>query len=193
MANADAPMGLKPLRYLSGAPYNGAVNTYYIPASDTVPVYIGQLVKLAGGADADGVASVTGAVATGEQFVGVCVGIARADRDSAIYSPASTEDYIFVADDPNLVFGIQEDSTGGALAATSVGQVADIATPQAGSATTGLSSMELDSSSATGTPDSTEDLIILGLEPREDNEIGVNANWMVKIQNHAFAARATGL
>lgn len=186
MANADAPMGLSPKRYLSGAPYNGAVNKYYVPASDGTAIYIGGLVKLAGSADADGIASVTGNVATGDAVVGVVVGVAPVTADSTIYRAASVERYVLVADDPNLVFEVQEDSVGGAIAAAGVGNVADITGFTAGSATTGLSSIEIDSSTATASGDGTQDVLIVGLAQRQDNEIGANANWFVRLNNHAF-------
>lgn len=186
MPNADAPRGLEPLRMLSGAPYSGAVNTYFVPATDTDAIYKGGLVKLAGSADANGVASVTGNVATGDAVLGVMVGLAKPLRDSTINRAASTEAYILVADDPNIVFSIQEDSVGAALAATNVGNTADLATMTAGSATTGLSSMEIDSSTATAAGDGTEDVLIVGLVQSADNEIGNNAKWLVRLNNHAF-------
>jgi hypothetical protein len=42
MANSNAPTGLTPVRYASGAPYNGAANVYFVPASDSTALYIGD-------------------------------------------------------------------------------------------------------------------------------------------------------
>lgn len=192
MANADAPRGLMPLRHLSGAPYNGAANRYHVASGDATAIYVGGLVKMAGTADANGVATVTGNIATGDAVVGVVVGVEPVTRDSTIYRAASTERYVFVADDPNLLFEIQEDSVGAALAATAVGQVADITGATAGDTITGLSSMEIDSSTATAAGDGTQDVLIVGLVQREDNAIGNNANWMVRLNNHAFVDGNTG-
>jgi hypothetical protein len=192
MANADAPRGLLPARYLSGAPYNGAANTYYVPDTDSTAIYVGGLVKFAGSANADGVASVTGNVATGDAVVGVVVGVKPVTADSTVYRAASTERMVMVADDPGLVFEVQEDSTGGDLAAANVGNTADLATMTAGDATTGFSSMEIDSSTATASGDGTEDVLIVGLAQRQDNAIGTNAKWLVRLNNHQFVDGAAG-
>lgn len=186
MANADAPFGLRPVRYLSGAPYNGAANKYYVPSSDSTAIYVGGLVKLAGSADADGVASVTGNVATGNAVLGVVVAVVPDTADSLVYRAASTTRYVMVADDPNLVFEIQEDSVGAAMAAANVGNTADITGFTGGSTTTGLSSLEIDSSTATASGDGTEDVLIVGLVQSPDNAIGTNANWLVRLNNHSF-------
>jgi len=192
MANSDAAFGLRPVRYLSGAPYNGAANRYYVPATDGTAIYIGGLVKPAGSADSAGVMSVSGNVATGNAVLGVVVGFDPAEgagasgRDSTIYRAASTERYLWVADDPNLLFEVQEDSVGGALAATDVANSADLASFTSGSTTTGLSSIEIDSSTKSASGDGTEDVVIVGLAKRPDNVIGDNAKWLVRLNNHFF-------
>lgn len=193
MANANAPSGLRPLRYLSGAPYNGAANKYHVPASDGTAIYIGGLVKFAGSADADGVASVTGNVSTGNAVVGVVVGVAPDTADSLTYRAASTLRYVYVADDPNLVFVAQEDAVGGALAVGDIGNVADLISFTSGSTTTGLSSMQVDTSTKTAAGDGTEDVLIVGFLQRPDNEVGVaNAKVLVRLNNHAFVDGNTG-
>lgn len=192
MANADNPTGLKPVRYLSGAPYNGAANRYYVPASDGTAIYIGGLVKPGGSGDANGVPSVTGNVSTGNAVLGVVVGIEAVTRDSTTYRAASTERYVTVADDPNLVFEIQEDSVGGALAVTNIGNVADLTGFTAGSTTTGMSSIEIDSSTATASGDGTEDVLLVGYVQRADNEVGTNAKWHVRLNNHFYIDAQTG-
>lgn len=182
MANSDIAFGLKPVRYASGAPYNGAANRYYVPSSDGTALFIGDPVIIAGSADSDGVASVTRATAgSGAYILGVVVGVEAETNDSLTYRAASTERYVFVADDPNLIFEIQEDADGGALAATDVGLNADIIIA-AGSTTTGLSGVELDSSTAATT--NTLQLRIEGFAQRADNEIGANAKMECSINLH---------
>ena len=187
MANTDTPRGLWPVGYASGAPYNGAANRYYVPASDGTAIFVGDLVKLGGSADADGIPSAIQAAA-GDTVIGVCVGVVAVTHESTTYREASTERYIFVADDPELLFSVQEDSVGGALAAANVGQNADVVVGS-GSTFTGFSGMELDSSTAaTGTAQ----LRIVRLDPKPDNEIGTNANWLVRIVEHR-SRTATGV
>lgn len=192
MANANAARGLVPVRTGSAGPYNGRMGTYYVPASDSTAIYIGGLVKPASSADANGVMSVTGNVATGDAVVGVVVGIEMVTRESTVYREASTERYVRVLNDPNQVFEIQEDSTGGALAAANVGNTADLSSISSGSNSTGHSTMEIDSSTATASGDGTEDVLILGLAQREDNAIGDNAVWQVRLNNHFLVDAAAG-
>lgn len=182
MANVDSPFGLKPVRYFSGAPYNGAANRYYVPASDGTAIFIGDAVSLAGSADADGVPSVAQAAA-GATIIGVVVGVEFVTRDSTTYREASTERYVMVADDPGLEFLAQEDSVGGDLAVANVGNNVDLVVG-AGNTTTGLSGMELDSSTA-GT--GTAQVRLVRLWQAADNEIGTNAKWLVRIVEHRNA------
>lgn len=194
MANADSAFGLRPVRYLSGAPYNGAANKYYIPATDTdTAVYIGSVVKLTGGADADGIPVVTGNVSSGNPVVGVVVGVVPATADSLIYRANSTARYVMVADDPNLVFEVQEDSEGGALAATAAGATCVLAGFITGSTTTGLSGIELDSSNVSETSDTDDDVRIIALVQRPDNAIGANAKWLVRLNVHQYVNAAVGV
>ena len=192
MANADAPKGLMPVRHLSGAVYNGATNKYFVPSTDSTAIYVGGLVKFGGTADANGVASVTGNVSTGDAVVGVVVAVIPVTADSTTYREASVDRYVLVADNPDLLFEVQEDSVGGALAATAVGNVADLTGFTSGSTSTGKSSIEIDSNTATASGDGTEDVLIVGLAQSMDNEIGTNANWLVRLNNHAFIDGNTG-
>lgn len=198
MANADVPRGLRPVRYTSGAPYNGAVNKYYVPSSDTnAAIYIGGLVKPAGSSDAAGVPSVTGNVATGNPVIGVVVSVDPVEgadaggRDSTVHRVNSTERYVYVADDPNLLFAVQDDASA-TLAATNVWMAADLTGFTSGSATTGLSAIEISATTATASGDGTEDVIIVGLEQRPDNEIGQWADWLVRLNNHYLVDASPG-
>lgn len=194
MANADAAFGLRPVRYLSGAPYNGAANTYFIPATDTdAAAYVGSLVKLTGGADANGIAAVTSNVATTNPVVGVVVAVVPDTSDSLIYRANSTARYVMVADDPNLLFEVQEDSVGGALAATAAGGTCALIGFTSGSATTGLSAIELDSSLLSEESDTDDDVRIIGLVQRADNAVGANANWLVRLNVHQYVNAAVGV
>lgn len=179
MANVDRVNGLRPVKHLDGSPYNGAANRYYVPSSDGTAIFPGDAVKSAGSADANGVASVAQAAA-GDALRGVVVGVEPITDESLIYRAASTERYVLVADAPDLVFEIQEDADGGALAAVDVGLNADIVVA-AGNTDTGTSGMELDTSTKVS---SAAQLRILGFVQRPDNEIGANAKVLVAINEH---------
>ena len=97
------------------------------------------------------------------------------------YVEASTRRIVHVAMDPNLIFEVQEDSTGGSIAVASIGLNTDVVVGS-GSTTTGISGMELDSSDVA--TNSNGQLKLLQLAPREDNALGDNANWEVMIAEH---------
>ena len=48
MANVDTPFGLRPIRHRNGAPYNGAVNPYYLRSDYAVATFIGDPVVKTG-------------------------------------------------------------------------------------------------------------------------------------------------
>lgn len=188
MANVSRVFGLRPVKHLNGSPYNGQFNVYYVPASDGTAMGAGDLVKLAGSASADGYATVAQSAA-GNPSIGVVVGFVvdytNLNTPSA-YRAASTARYVLVSDSPDVVYEVQEDAVGGALAVTSVGLNAD-AVVAAASSTTGQSGMQLDSSTAATT--ATLQLKILGFVNRVDNEIGsANAKMWVTINNHQLAS-----
>lgn len=189
MANLDSPNGLRPTRYISGAPYNGAGNIYHVPATDATAIFIGDLVTLTGTSDTRGIPTVEQADA-GDVVLGVCIGVRAVTQESTVFRAASTERYIFVEDSPEVVYEIQEDSVGGALTADSVGLNANFIVGT-GSTSTGISAMELDSNTAATT--ATLPLKILRLVDREDNEIGDQAKWEVRLNSHRFRAGVIGV
>ena len=191
MANVDAPKGAIPIRHLDGSPYNGQVTMYLVPDTDATAVFVGDFVKLAGsagtagsfvnGIDVEGMPTIAQAAA-GDTLIGSVVGFLAKQSDLTVkHREASTARIALVADQPDLVFEVQEDSVGAALTADEIGENADI-TVAAGSAVTGVSAMELDSSTHVTT---TAQLRILKLVKRPDNAIGTNAKWEVFINEHA--------
>ena len=195
MANIDSPFGLKPVKYLGGAPWNGKANVYYIPATDGTAMFVGDAVKSAGSADATGKYPTVAQVAAGDAVRGVVIGFAdnpyvmiHPDTPNRTYRPASTAMYCLVVDDPNVIFEIQEDSVGAALAAVDVGLSADLVVGS-GSTANGKSGIELDSSSKVTTAATCK---ILRLVDREDNVLGDNAKWEVLIAEHEMKL-ATGV
>jgi hypothetical protein len=192
MANADRPNGLRPVKHLNGSPYNGQANKYYIASGDGTATFIGDLVKLAGSASADGYPTVVQGTA-GAAAVGVVVGFAAdpTNLNTPQYRAASTARYVLVADAPDLIFEIQADDVGTTLAVTDVGLTCDVVVA-AGSTTTGASGMELDSSDAATAP-TTANCRIMGFVDRADNEIGVaNQKVLVMINNHQLTAGVVG-
>lgn len=201
MANTNAPFGLRPVRYRNGNPWTGQARHYYIPSTDSTAYHIGDPVDIVGDSNDAEVACIGGTfppstlseiglatLADGNKCVGAIVGFAATNRDSPIYGAASTERVALVADDPDLVFEIQDDGTT-ALTADSVGLNA-IMQSGTGSTVTGLSGYVLDTNSTAPAADASLMLLIHGLSKRLGNSLAVNAVWEVQINMHRF--RATG-
>jgi len=191
MANADTPFGLRPVRYLSGAPYNGAVNVYSTPTGDNTAIFLGDPVTYIGTSQTinGNVYADVKQAATSNIIVGVCVGVVPVDQSSLIYRAASTQRLLLVADDPNLLFEIQEVSGGTSLTANDIGLNADFVV---GSGTTanGMSGVELNNATEAAT--ATLDLLITGFVNRVDNAVGENAKWYVRINRHQYANQVIG-
>ena len=121
------------------------------------------------------------------------MGFAAATYDSLPYRAASTERIAYVADDPDLVFHVQDDG-GGTLAATTVGLNAVLIYTTSGSTVTGRSGVEMDGGTTDGpAADQSNQLTILGLAPIPGNEIADYAVWEVAITNHTEASGAIGI
>jgi hypothetical protein len=95
-----------------------------------------------------------------------------------------------VADDPDALFEAQENSGGTAFTVNDVGLNCNFIVA-AGSTVTGLSGVELDTSTEATT--NTLDLKIVGLARRQDNAIGANAKWLVRINRHQYANQVAGV
>ena len=191
MSNNDTPLGLVPIRHSNGAPYNGAYSEYYIASDYAVALGVGDPVLITGDSNtaaykgnAPGTLPTIERATIASYITGVIVGFNLLPTDlSKTYNAASTERIAYVADDPDLVFEIQEDSDDGALAATDVGHNADIILTHSTSTTSGKSGVELDSGTV-GT-EAARALKIRRLINRVDNEIGSKAKWEVTINLHS--------
>jgi len=103
------------------------------------------------------------------------------DTPNRSYRPAATAMYAFVVDDPQVIFEVQEDSTGNTITADMVSLSANFVVGS-GSTATGRSAMELDSSDTA--TDTAGNCRILRLVDREDNELGNYAKWEVLFGEH---------
>ena len=185
MANVDKPFGLRALGNLSATGgqkqygYEIADNqSGAIYQGDLVTVYDGYLVKFA--------------PATHTAAVGVFNGCNYIDPTTGKptwknYYPGSvniTQGKIIadVIDDPNQLFIIQVDES---VAQTQVGMNADVV-GTGGSTTTGVSTMELDSSTIAKT--AALNLKIVGLWDVPGNAYGTNAVVVVKINEHLYGS-----
>lgn len=197
MANANRPMGLAPVAYLNGSPWNGQARLYSIAAAYATALYIGDPVKSSGTADANGLAGIELAADSGA-LRGVIVGLSDQAGGGAIvanpnitYRPAaatSKDWYAMVADDPNIIFEIQEIGTGTPLTAVAVGLNGDL---ESGTGNGYVSGWMLGNDNEGTT--ATLQVKLLGLVQRFGNAFGQYAKWLVLINNHELRVGSDGV
>lgn len=185
MANVDKAFGLRPLGNLSAT---GGQKQYGYEIADNQAgaIYQGDLVTISGGY------IVKFAPATHSAALGVFNGCSYVDPSSGKptwknYYPGSvniTQGKIVadVIDDPSQLFTIQAD---GSVAQVDIGKNADVI-GTGGSTVTGVSTMELNSSTIADT--AALNLKIVGLWNVPGNELGTNAVVVVKINEHLYGS-----
>lgn len=202
MPNVSRINGLRPVKHITGAPFNGQGTLYAVSSSNGTAIFPGDLVKLATGANTTGVNFVVPATAgvagTGAAAIGTVLAIIPSKMDpvsgsmtaGAItldtpqYLPANTAGYVYVADSPDLVFEVQATNAGGAysFAVADVGKNCNIFAG-AGSTTTGVSAHSADLNDKGTT--ATLPLRVLGTVQRVDNDSTGNfTKILVTINNH---------
>ena len=195
MANVNAPYGLRPECYASGAPYNGSANIYVGDSGYGVALFIGDAVTRTGEADARGIPLVQKSAAgdtpcPGQPITGVIVGVIPVTQASTIYREASTTRYLLVADDPALLYSIQIDGT---ITAASVGLNAVLIYTNLGSTVTGLSGAQLDTTSDVPAADASNQLTITRLLDAPDNDFGLYARLLVRINQSTETPNTLGV
>lgn len=193
MANANRPSGFTPVGYLNGSPWTGKARLYSIAANYGTALYIGDPVISSGTADANGVPGIAIANTTGA-VRGVIVGLSKYEgmvgnpsNLDITYRPASDPAvwYAMVADDPNIIFEVQEESNGTQLAATEIG----LNTISKSGAGNGYVSGWMIPSATGATPNTTAtlQLRLLGLARKPNNAFGAYAKHLVQFNVHELA------
>lgn len=204
MANPDAPRGLTPISNKNGGPYNGAVRSYYIQDGYATDLFRGDpIVRVSdgsndiaierpgGGTFPIGTLPVVERGAAGGPFSGTIIGfLVNIDDLKTTYGKANTRRVALVSDDPNLLFTIQEGGGGTPLTATAVGLNASVLVGS-GSIATGLSGFMLDNTTVDTT--ASLELRIIGLVNEPNNAVGLNANWLVALNNHTEDNSGVGI
>lgn len=203
MANTNAPRGLIPIAGAYSQPYSAGVRLYYHDSGDSNAIGIGDLVTATGSSTFYNMGGIVQSIpnvqrgATGDVFQGVCIGVLQTTRDSTIYAPASTGIAVFVCDDPNALFWVQDGNSGTPLTANDIGLNVNV-TVGTVNTTTGFSGLTLDNTSEATT--NTLDLKIIGQYQSVDNDLGsavgtgaLAGKWIVRINRHRFANQIAGI
>ena len=190
--NANRPSGFLPVRHASGSPWNGSVRQYLIPAADGAACFIGDVVEhnAVGGAAGVFVSGIncegmptckhSTLTSTGQANVGVVVGFLPDPNNLTLrHRAASTGRIALVCVDPTVIYEVQEDADTTPLTSADVGLAIGIVTT-AGSTTTGISGMLLDST--TGATTSTLPFKVVAMVPRADNTISTGTTDKTKYE-----------
>lgn len=200
MANTNAPSGLTPSCYLNGSMWNGQARMYYIASTDTHAYAIGDPVTLSGTGDSNGVPGITLATAgSSDPILGSVVGAGglvyggpgtniNNPNTTVIPGTKTTAYYVLVADDPNILFEVQEGGAGPTLTASSVTKNVNLLS---GTNSGYLSGWQFDDASVNTT--ATLQLRLMGLVQRSGNAFGSYARWLVKINQHSYAPGTAGV
>jgi len=208
MANVSRVNGLRPVKHVDGSPWNGQLNRYFVAASDTFPIFQGDLVTLAATTDTQGQTVISGVpsiggtqgarkfIANGGSADTVAVGVACGfsinplNLNSPQFRSASVAQYILVSDAPDTVYEVQSgvaptptDLNGNATV-TDTNVTAGASTPTALSLVTGQSGMAVGAYNNTATTI----LKVMGASQKIDNDItSANYKILVTINNHQYS------
>lgn len=185
MANTNAPFGFR-RSGTKGSPGGLSLTSYIVPAADGTALFLNDMVKLYGTADAGGLNQVI-AAAAGDTLVGSVAAFvlpASVAAPTVKHRVASTKVTVLVNDDPYAVFEAQEDALGATTALADVGENCDIACDVAGSTVTGVSGMQIDSSDH---KTATAQVRLLGFVQKKGNTpASAYAKMLVMINEHVY-------
>ena len=192
MANVSRIRGFRPIRHMTGAPYNSqATPMVCIGANESTALFIGDVVEFGGtagaagvvvsGMDTEGMPSVVHSTATttADKVAGVIVGFLQDTTLPKKYNPASTDRIVLVETSRDVVYEVQEDGVGNNIAITDIGSNFGF-NSGAGSTVTGASAYSLDSSVSATTL--TYPWRLLGLVKRPDNALGLSSTDLAKFE-----------
>jgi len=198
MANTSKINGFRPVKHGNGSPYNGQSNIYYV-ASAGDEILVGDIVKLGGSADANGIASVDLCGASAVP-IGVVVAIINPKLDPAgkmstgsivLDLPAATQiavgaaGYVLVADAPDI---IMEAEASGTPAVTDIGlNISHTDGSRTSATVTSPAYLNL----ATAATTATLNFRLLGFVQRVDNEVGASAKMLCGFNVHQFGSVGT--
>ena len=193
MANTNRPFGARPVRYLNGNPWNGVGRPYYAASTYATAFYIGDPVVIDGTSNAAefqgfqaGTLPGLAIGVAGSPITGFVIGVQPVTRASTVYRAASTEAVVFVCDDPDVIFQVQDDG-GGSLGTTTVGLNAQLISGS-GSTTTGRSGWAMDGGTTTAPgSNSGYQLFIIGAANIANNDVTSDyAVWEVILNEQTF-------
>lgn len=209
----NKPFGLSPIMTGDANAFNSRLTRYRIPSSDGSAYYIGDAVKGVIGADANGVPNVVKAAGTETTPAGIRGAIVGVENPSVntvslqgvvldqtitgIPASKTRDYYVYVADDPGLVFMVQDDGiTTGNLVANSANKNFSLTVAAPSNLWQVSASVILSSSLATT---NTLTFKALGLAQYPSlpggsaNAFGAFAIWVCRVNEHEYMGNMSGM
>jgi hypothetical protein len=118
------------------------------------------------------------------------VGVAANYVNATSGTGATTAQDVWVYDDPNQLFEIQDDGAAATPARSDLGATFALIVG-AGNTTTGQSIFEIDAS-ASGTA-STDPILAIDFKVGPTFEVGKNATWIVRLNRHLYRSASAGI
>lgn len=201
MANTNRPNGFSPVKSLTGQ-WDGQGNLYAIATDASNTYAIGDVVMSAASATSKGVPYVQkwgGATTTSALPLGIIVGFATPPVGTSLQGTSLTLEkqylglsagtqYVYVCDDPLVIFEAQFDSTAVAVTDLHKNAAVTITADQSATLSTAApySSLVLTSPAVTATLP----VRLLGAVQREDNEVGAYVRVLCKWNYHEYGVTA---
>lgn len=198
--NSTVPFGLRPIRHLNGSPWNGQTRKYLVEDAYGTAMFLGDAVKLTTTAPSDdpsGIYPAVNRVTVGDGYpiLGVVTSFDPIDaagvEHKEVYRVASTSRYVNLVVDPDVVFIIRDDGEA-LLTGDECTENAVLIDTGSGNTNTGWSNIELDATSDAPEANASNQLLILGIWPAEDNVLAIHCIWEVIISVHAYRCQ-TGI
>lgn len=201
MANRNSPYGFKPIKKLDSSPFCGEVFMFYLPSTDAVDMFPGDLVNLAGssnsakqnGFQAGTMPTVVKATAGAtNRILGAIVDVYKpTDIDDSLrkrYRVASTNALVMVALANNVIFSAQADED---IEADDIGSNIDYVVGSGGDTVSAASSAQVDSSTVGA--GATLQLKLLRIVDEIDNELGSYCRCEVLVNLPAYGTDTIGV
>lgn len=190
MSTFDRPYGFRPVTK-RGESWAGTERAVVFSAGDATAAFIGSMVKFTGTSEViDGKAySVVTVASPADTRLAGAVTRFQYDPDGyKKYRTASTQRIAYIPQDRDVLYSVQEDADTTPLTLGAAEANIDF-TAESGDTVTGMSTMELDSTTVNTT--SALPLRIVELEAIEGNVIGSNnPQWVVQINQDAYSDKA---
>ena len=201
MANKDAAFGLRPVKHVSGSPFNGGQSRYRITTADatnTTKIYNGDIVTQNTAGIVTRIARADGGSATSAIIVGVFNGCYYTDPTTSKptwsnYWPgnAATDAVAFIFDDPYIVYEVQADAAFPVADLWGNFDIVDQST--VGDTGSGRSNVELDVTTGATTATLPMKAIGISTDPQNSDVSTANTNVLVLVQNHLYRQAQVGL